>query len=503
MELGLRKCAVAHVQHGRYVSGENYLFPEERTIKRVPQGGAYKYLGIEQLFTADHTSVRVRLQQVYTKRLYKIWSSSLSAKHKVHATNTWAVAVFQYFFPLVKWPHNALVQLDRLTRRILHRFKSHHHSASIERLYLSRMNGGRGLVNLYQAWEREVVASELYLVNSAENELLQAVVQHHLFLTSRGKHSSLQTACTILRRYGVSTDLKERVRSGELIPTTREGILQLKAAQVVKFVGSLTVKPIHKVFYQQATSAEGVDTEGTFAWLSDGRLRAETEGLVIAAQDGVILMNRYKHTVLGMGVSPTCRVCWEGDETIGHIMSSCKPHMWSLYKERHDRVIYQLLKAFAKKLEVVVPGFIKWGVDGWHGVAALEGARAKIAVDLSVPTDRQLSDRRPDLILYLKGERKIVILEGAVAWEPLLAERERQKADKYRELAVDLATQHPGWRVVVVPIVVGCLGTLRNLRHNLYGLGLLTRREVDRLAKKIQFESLCSGVRLLRRHLAE
>ena len=123
--------------------------------------------------------------------------------------------------------------------------------------------------------------------------------------------------------------------------------------------------------------------------------------------------------------------------------------------------------------------------------------------DLVVPTDRQLSDRRLDLILYLKGKQKIVILEGAVAWEPLLAERERQKADKYQELAADLATQHPWWRVVVVPIVIGCLGILRSLRRNLYGLGLLTRREVDRLAKEIQFETLCSGVRLLRRHLAE
>ena len=241
-----------------------------------------------------------------------------------------------------------LVQLDRLTRRILRRFKRHHPSAAIERLYLSRMNGGRGLVNIYHAWEREVVASELYLVNAVEDELLQAVVRHHLFLVSKGRHSNLETACNILRQYDVFTDLEERVRSGESIPTTREGILQLKAAQVVKLVGTLTAKPIHKVFYQQASAAEGVDTEGTFAWLSDGRLRAETEGLVIAAQDGVILTNRYKHTVLGTGVSPTCRVCREEAETIGHIMSSCKPHMWSVYKERHDRVIYQLMKAFAK-----------------------------------------------------------------------------------------------------------------------------------------------------------
>ena len=217
------------------------------------------------------------------------------------------------------------------------------------------------MVSLYHAWEREVVSSKLYLVNAAEDELLQAVVRHQLFLAEKGRHSNLQTACNILQRYGAFTDLKERVRSGESIPTTHEGILQLKAAQVVKLVGTLTAKPIHKVFYQQASSAEGVDTRGTFAWLSDRRLWAETEGLVIAAQDGVILTNRYKHTVLGMDVSPTCRVCREEAEIIGHIMSSCKPHMWSLYKERHDKVIYQLVKAFAKELEVVVPDSIKWG----------------------------------------------------------------------------------------------------------------------------------------------
>ena len=277
---------------------------------------------------------------MYAKRLFKIWSSSLSTKHKAHATNAWAVAVFQYFFPLVKWPHNALVQLDRLTCRIMRRFKCHHHSTAIERLYLRRINGGRGLVNIYQAWEREMVATELYLVRANQDELLQAVVRHQLYLTSVDKHSNLQTACNILRRYGLYTDLEERVRTGESIPTAREGMLQLKGAQVTKFVATLTAKPIHEVYYQQASSADGVDTEGTFAWLSDGRLRAETEGLVIAAQDGVILTNRYKHTVLGTSASSTCRVCREELETIGHILSSCKPHMWSLYKERHDRVIY-------------------------------------------------------------------------------------------------------------------------------------------------------------------
>lgn len=121
-----------------------------------------------------------------------------------------------------------------------------------------------------------------------------------------------------------------------------------------------------------------MDTEGTFDWLTDGRFRAETEGLVIAAQDGVILTNWYKHTVLKTSTTSTCRLCREGEETIGHIMSSCGPHMWSHYKVRHDRVVYCLMLALAAKLDVRVPDSMKWGVDSWHGVAALSGAKAKM-----------------------------------------------------------------------------------------------------------------------------
>ena len=99
-------------------------------------------------------------------------------------------------------------------------------------------------------------------------------------------------------------------------------------------------------------------------------------------------------------------MCQEEDETIGHIMSSCKSHLWSLYKDRHDRVVYQLLAALAAKLDVKVPDSIKWGANGWHGVATLHGTRAKLLVDLSVPTDRQLTKRRPDILLYLKKSKR-------------------------------------------------------------------------------------------------
>ena len=89
-----------------------------------------------------------------------------------------------------------------------------------------------------------------------------------------------------------------------------------------------------------------------------------------------------------------------------------------------------------------------------------------------------------------------------MTWELLLAEQEHQKTDKYRELAADLATQHPGWRVTMVPIVMGYLGTLRGLWRNIMGLSLFTRWEAAKLIRVIQFEVLCSMVRILQSCLA-
>ena len=84
-----------------------------------------------------------------------------------------------------------------------------------------------------------------------------------------------------------------------------EDTQEVKAAQACQLVDALTSKPIHKV-YLQTSMSEDIDKDGTFAWLSDGRFRAETEALVIAAQDGVIMTNRYKHTVLKLSQTSTC-----------------------------------------------------------------------------------------------------------------------------------------------------------------------------------------------------
>ena len=135
-------------------------------------------------------------------------------------------------------------------------------------------------------------------------------------------------------------------------------------------------------------------------------------------------------------------------------------------------------------------------------MGVLEDDRTKIVVDVSMPTDRELTSRRPDIVVFLKESNQITILEVAVCWEPLLEEREKEKSNKYRELAADLAIQHPGWKVNIFPVVIGSLGTLRSFRENIGRLEMFTKREVLRLVRDVQFEVLCFAVRLFRRHFS-
>ena len=73
MELGLRKCAVAHIKRGKCVNGL-----EEQRIKRSTEE-TYQYLGTEHVFESNLASVTEQLMKVYAKRLNQIWSSVSSA----------------------------------------------------------------------------------------------------------------------------------------------------------------------------------------------------------------------------------------------------------------------------------------------------------------------------------------------------------------------------------------------------------------------------------------
>ena len=74
-------------------------------------------------------------------------------------------------------------------------------------------------------------------------------------------------------------------------------------------------------------------------WLVKGRLKSQTEALILAAQDDCIYTRSFKANCMGNAGDTHCRQCGEGIETVRHILSQCRPKGFNLYMERHDRAL--------------------------------------------------------------------------------------------------------------------------------------------------------------------
>ena len=183
----------------------------------------------------------------------------------------------------------------------------------------------------------------------------------------------------------------------------------------------------------------------------DERVQAQTEALIMAVQDEVILPRTFRTCMMGKAISPAYRVCTGAPETVGHILSSYAPLQWTLYKERHDRVLHQIIRMLAAKHDILLPSDLQWAPARWKGVGILERKDLKLYIDISVPMDQQLSATRLDLVVYSWHTKVISILEVACAWEPLVLVREKEKRANYQEFTKDLAMQHRGWKVLVHP----------------------------------------------------
>ena len=110
----------------------------------------------------------------YIGRTRRVWESGISMGMKALAQNSWATAVMRYSLETVSWCQSDVQEMDRATRKIMRQNKAHRYGASVARLYQSRLDGGRGLVSLEQAWETETVANVLYLHNNRNPQVHRA-----------------------------------------------------------------------------------------------------------------------------------------------------------------------------------------------------------------------------------------------------------------------------------------------------------------------------------------
>ena len=154
-------------------------------------------------------------------------------------------------------------------------------------------------------------------------------------------------------------------------------------------------------------------------------------------------------------------------------------------------MLYLLVQALAKSLGIQRPA--PWKQAGGAAKCGVLGRGTNtIEVDTSKRTDRKVACRRPDAIVTQKEEKRILILDVAVPWEPNVTERQLEKEMKYQELAADLSKTKKS-RVWVIPVVVGTMGLMCGLEGHLARTELWDKKTIQKLAASVQREAICGS----------
>ena len=149
---------------------------------------------------------------------------------------------------------------------------------------------------------------------------------------------------------------------------------------------------------------------GTNNWLKGIGLKAETEGLIIAAQDQSLATGLYHHKIIKDGTRPLWRLCNRYDESIDHILSGCPQLAKTEYIKRQNNAAaymhWKILKHYNMKAN-----------DKWYEhqpETVTENEKVTILWDVQVHTDKTIKASKPDIIIKDKQETTFMLIDMAM-----------------------------------------------------------------------------------------
>ena len=178
MEFGIEKCALINMVKGKVTRTEGIQLPDGNTIKDIDEAG-YKYLGILEGEAIKHQEMKDKIRKEYLQRIKAILKSKLNSGNMVKAINIWAVPVIRYSAGIVEWKKSELCNIDRKTRKVMNMHRALHSRANVDRLYVPRKEGGRGLISIEECVNIESRALGQYLKTS-EDEWLKSAWEEEL-----------------------------------------------------------------------------------------------------------------------------------------------------------------------------------------------------------------------------------------------------------------------------------------------------------------------------------
>ena len=448
MEFGLDKCAKATFTKGKLRKSENVVLDENTIIKDLEQEGTYKYLGVNEGNGIQHSQMKEKIKKECIRRVRSILKTELNSKNRITAINTLAIPVVTYSFNVINWNLSELKNLDAKIRKQLTSNRMHHPKSDVDRLYIPRKDGGRGMIQLELSYKTSTIGLHHYL-ESTNDWMLQLVYSHE---NGKKLHSVIKES----RKFAQELEFDQGLDQ-DLAPT----ILAKKSKKKAKNLGLQKIaqrwqdKPLHGRFVARSKKAD-VDELATHQWLRSSGLKGETEGFILAAQDQSLFTRNYQANILHNGADPKCRFCHEKIETIDHLVSGCSVMAGREYTIRHDRAAQYLHWKICLHYSIDVS--TNWYEHNPQPVT--EGDNVTILWNFTIHTDRTIKANRPDITIKDKKEKTCLLIDMAVPMDGNISNKVLEKLSKYLDLEIEIGKM---WHLNVktIPVVIGALGMIK------------------------------------------
>ena len=173
MEFGIDKCAMLVMEKGKNGKSVGIELPNGKIIKSLQEGESYKYLRIIEADKFLEEKIKLNVLKEYIRRLRKVLKSQLNGGNLVRRVNTWTVSLLRYSAAFASWRKSELQARDRKTRTLFTIYGALYPKSDVDRLYMPRKEGGRGLISIEDCVELAIRGLEVY-VHESEERLIQA-----------------------------------------------------------------------------------------------------------------------------------------------------------------------------------------------------------------------------------------------------------------------------------------------------------------------------------------
>ena len=120
----------------------------------------------------------------------------------------------------------------------------------------------------------------------------------------------------------------------------------------------------------------------------------------------------------------------------------------------------------------------------------------KLLSDFKIQTDNKIEHNKPDIVVVDKTERYFLIIDVACPFDIRVKDKEKEEIENYQDLTRELKRIWKLRRIIVVPFIIGALGTVsKDIEKWLAEIGVTCRLD------SLQRACLLGTARILRKVL--